>query len=590
MLRAADPALAQANRVLSVEVQGNQKISTDAILQVVATKPGEEFSREQLQRDVTEIHRMGWFRAEPATRVEETPEGVKVTFIVVEWPVIQRIEITGNTLIPTPALRAVLQTKEGSLLNTPLLEKDIAALEKLYTEKGYVGRVAGDAVGIDFEKTGVLKIPIVEAIVEDLKIEGNKKTKTYVIRRELSMKQGEPFSENSLRKDYTRLDRLGIFETIDERTEAGTEFGKVVPHWTVKERRTGQVSLGIGYSAREGVVGRAELSETNFRGRGEGVNFLWETGGVNGRNSFQLGFFKPWLDNRRTSMSIDLYNKLIYRFQQSFGSDVTGQSNRYDERRRGGTITFTRPLSEPFRLALTGRFDDVRTSTVTTALNSFPVQDGTVSTGTIRGTLDNRDFAANPTGGSLHTAWLEAGVSNLRKSNIIDDPLGTSPIAKLATDLRRYIALKGHKGKTQVERSREKIPVLALRLMAGTSGGQLPFYEQFFLGGADSLRGYLEDRFWGRNMFLGSAEYRRPLAQALTGVLFADVGDAWASQSSFQFADPALRTRYRQHEKISPHAAAGLGLRVTTPIGPIRLDYAYGSEGGRLHFSIGHSF
>src|SRR5205085_5080783 len=102
------PTLAQANRVLSVEVQGNQKISTDAILQVVATKPGEEFSREQLQRDVTEIHRMGWFRAEPATRVEETPEGVKVTFIVVEWPVIQRIEITGNTLIPTPALRAVM--------------------------------------------------------------------------------------------------------------------------------------------------------------------------------------------------------------------------------------------------------------------------------------------------------------------------------------------------------------------------------------------------------------------------------------------------------------------------------------------------
>ena len=93
----SSPAHAQASRVLSVEVQGNQKISTDAILQVVATKPGEEFSKEQLDRDVREIHQMGWFRAQPATRVEETPDGVRVIFIVQEWPVIQKIEITGSS-------------------------------------------------------------------------------------------------------------------------------------------------------------------------------------------------------------------------------------------------------------------------------------------------------------------------------------------------------------------------------------------------------------------------------------------------------------------------------------------------------------
>src|SRR5215212_2279254 len=194
----AQRALAQANRVLSVEVQGNQKISTDAILQIVATKPGEEFSREQLDRDVKEIHQMGWFRAQPATRVEETPEGVKVTFIVQEWPVIQRIEITGNTetVVPTAFLRADMQTKEGNVLNTPLLYKDIDAIEKLYADRGYVGRVIGDAVGLDFEKTGILKIPIVEATVETVKITGNHKTKTNVIRRELTVKPGAVYSLN----------------------------------------------------------------------------------------------------------------------------------------------------------------------------------------------------------------------------------------------------------------------------------------------------------------------------------------------------------------------------------------------------------
>ena len=107
---------------------------------------------------------------------------------------------------------------------------------------------------------------------------------------------------------------------------------------------------------------------------------------------------------------------------------------------------------------------------------------------------------------------------------------------------------------------------------------------------AKALRGYPEDRFWGRNMFLLSAEYRRPLAQALTGVLFVDVGDAWNAPEAYQIADPTLQNRFRQHNSFEPQAAAGIGLRVTTPIGPIRLDYGYGSEGGRLHFSIGHSF
>lgn len=591
VLLPALPAFAQANRVLSVEVQGNQKISTDAILQVVATKPGEEFSREQLDRDVREIHQMGWFRAQPATRVEETPEGVKVTFIVQEWPVIQRIEIAGNKLISTDQIRAVMQTKEGNVLNTPLLSKDIDAIERLYADKGYVGRVIGDAVGVDFEKTGVLKIPIVEATVEKVNISGNRKTRTNVIRRELTVKPGTPYSLNALRKDYARLDRLGIFETIEEKTEAGSELGKVIVNWAVKERRTGQVSVGLGYSAREKLVGRAELSESNFRGRGEGLNLLWETGGFTGRNSFEFGYFLPWLDSKRTSLSVDLYDKLVYRFSSTFGRDPTGRStNRYDERRKGGTLTLTRPFSETFRLALTGRFDDVATANLSTEPNTFPVQDGTVTTGTVRGTLDTRDFAINPTGGSFHTAWVESGFSNLRKSNITNDPRGSSPISKFATDLRRYVPLKAHKAKTPAERAREKIPVLALRLMAGTSTGRLPFFEQFFMGGAESLRGYLEDRFWGRNMFLASAEYRRPLAQALTGVLFVDVGDAWNTRSAFQFTDPSLQTRFRQHQGFSPQPAAGIGLRVTTPIGPIRLDYGFGNEGSRLHFSIGHSF
>ena len=111
-----------------------------------------------------------------------------------------------------------------------------------------------------------------------------------------------------------------------------------------------------------------------------------------------------------------------------------------------------------------------------------------------------------------------------------------------------------------------------------------------FLGGSQSLRGYLEDRFWGQNVLLGSIEYRRPLANRITGVLFSDVGDAWGANSAFQFTNKQLRTDFQQSENFRLYPAIGVGLRVATPIGPVRLDYGYGLQGGRLAFSIGQSF
>jgi outer membrane protein insertion porin family len=587
----AQPAApANPNVVAQVNVTGNERISKEAILAVLSTKPGIELSPEKLASDQEAIKRMGFFRAVAAPRVEDTPAGKVVTFVVTEWPVVKQIKITGNKVIPTEAIRAVMATKEGDVLNTNVLLQDTDRIKSLYQEKGYVGQVT-EQLALGFEESGILTIPISELTVEAVKVVGNRKTKTVVITRELRLKPGQIYNVNELRKDYGRLERLDLFESIEPKPEVGTEPGKVVITWSVKEKRTGQVSVGLGYSARERLVGRAELTETNFRGWGQGLNLSWEIGGFAGRNSVELGFFEPYLDKQHTSLSVNVYDKAVYRFSNDLFRSNTGTTSdqgQYNERRKGGAFTLARPLSDITRLSLGFRVEDVQTNNLQDIDPNFPPQDGTVYSGTVRGIRDTRDYAANPSGGALNTAWAELGQANLTDTG--PNPFGSSTFGKYVTDLRRYMPLKPHRATNPAERQRERIPVLALRLMGGLSSGRLPFFEQFFMGGADSLRGYLEDRFWGTRMLLASTELRYPLASSLTGVAFFDYGDAWASKSEFQFSNPDLQTRFQQHTSFSPRYGVGLGLRVVTPIGPLRLDYAYGQEGGRTHFSIGHSF
>ena len=582
------PAPVSPNRVAEVVIEGNQNVSREAILLLLATKVGTDVSAATLERDRQAITRMGFFRTVAPPRVEDTPAGKRVVFTVVEWPKVKEIRITGNKVVPTEAIRAVLGTKEGEVLNHNVLIEDTERIKRLYQEKGYFGNVT-EELALGFEDTGVLTIPISELTVEAIKVVGNRKTKTQVITRELQMKPGQVYNQNDIRKDYARLERLQLFESIEPSPTVGSEPGKVVVTWNVKERRTGQVSVGLGYSARERLVGRAELSESNFRGWGQGINLQWEIGGLAGRNSVEFGFFEPWLDRRHTSLSLNLYDKAVYRFSTDlFRSGTADDDGRYFERRRGGAVTLGRPLSEATRLSLGFRFDDVSTENLESVDPDFPRQDGTVTSGTLRGVRDTRDYATNPTGGGLSTAWTEIGFANLNESS--GETFGSSTFGKYVVDLRRYIGLKPHRATNPAERQRERIPVVATRMMMGVSSGRLPFFEQFFLGGADSLRGYLEDRFWGSRMFLFSAELRVPLASSIAGVAFVDVGDAWNSLSEFQFSDPALQTRFEQHEGFSPRTGLGIGLRVVTPIGPLRLDYAFGREGSRTHFSIGHSF
>lgn len=577
-------------QIVQVDVTGNDKISKDAILAVVNLKPGIPYNEKEVEDARNAIQGMGYF--ERVIVSKETVEGgVKITFTVVENPVVKEIKVTGNTAIPTDKILSLMRTSVGSVLNTNTLERDIEAIRKYYLEKRYIASVT-EEVGID-PQTGVLTIPIQEAVVEAIKIVGNKKTKDYVILREMKLKPGDLYNGEVLDKDIMRIYDLGIFNRENAppyELQPGSDVNKVVVVIPVNELKTGEVTLGVGYSSKSGLVGQARITEKNFRGRGQAVSALGEVGGRDGGNSYELSFYEPWLDKDHTSLNVSVYDKLYYRFSSSILTTTTDEY--YDERRKGGSLTFSRPISELSRAFLTFRSEsvDIPEAFTTTVSDANVFRDGSVTSGTVRLAHDRRDSILEPAYGSYTSYAVEVGSADQPAVDLADPEAEDLPaikgtFAKYSIDYRRYFS-KGGPQKEVGENRR----VLATRLMIGSISGEIPFFEQYFVGGAESLRGFREDRFWGKNMFLFTTEYRFPLGgSSLKGVLFVDVGDAWGAEEKFLNV-PIFGTEFEQHEKFDPQVGYGLGIRVATPIGLLRLDYGFSSEGSRAHFSLGHIF
>ena len=590
-------------RVSRISVVGNANINGDAIRAVASSaglRLGNSYTAGLADAARDAVKGMGYFNGDVGVGAEPDPAGgVDVTFTVRENPVVKAIKFTANTptgepTIPSSVLKARMVTQEGKVLNANVLERDLDGLTNHQTgyvaQQGYIFDVSSD-INID-PLTGVLNIPLVEAHINSITVKGNKQTKTQVVTREMRSKVGDVLDQHKLQREETRIYGLGLFDEVGPADLNPVDVGKIDVVIPVAEKRSGQVSVGVGYSSRSKLVGRAELAQNNFRGLGERVSLQWEVGGINSQSSLELGFFEPYLDKKHTSLDVDVYDKAVYRFnsgQFQSGGTTTGNDNTYLERRRGGVVGVNRSISDFLTGGITFRGEDVSTDNVTLLTqDQFIRQNGTVFGLGARGIFSNRDNADAPAAGGFRSLSYEIVTARTRASDslaVSPLPPGRENFGKLGLDLRQYSSLEGPR---KVGNFNQPKRVLATHLLIGATAKNIPFFEQYFLGGADSLRGYDTDRFWGSNLALFQAELRLPFSKKdnnFQGVLLFDGGDAWGSI----YQQPGLR----QHSNFQLQADYGLGIRLVTPIGPIRLDYAIptsGSRGGRTQFSIGQSF
>ncbi|MGO8669796.1 MAG: outer membrane protein assembly factor [Capsulimonadaceae bacterium] len=590
---AAPPAAtAVTGRIVKISISGNKNISTQAILSVLSQKTGDQYSSDDTDKDRDAIHEMGYFNGEVGLSVTADPAGgVDETYSVVENPVIKKIVFTANTpngepSIPAAKLESMMNTKVGQVLNTNIFEADLDRLfDRIsgYTaEQGYLIDPSPD-LNLD-PLTDVLTIPLIEAHIDHIYVTGNHKTKTVVITREMRTKPGDVYNENVLQKDLQRIYNLKLFDNVGPYRTSATEVGKIDLTIPVVEKRSGQVSVGVGYSTRDKLLGRAQLAESNFRGLDETISLTWEVDAVNAGSSVDLAFFEPYLDSRHTSLSVDLFDRALYRFTSDNFGPTVGSTNTYIEQHKGISISVNRPIATSLTAGLSGRVEDVHVNNV-----QLPSQDlyirqiGPVAAVGANATQNTKDNDASPATGALRSISVEVGTSSTTTVDNTPGPLvpGVHNFVKGVLDLRQYISLQGPRRPGHFNDPKK---VLAIHFLGQVTNRQVPFWEQYFLGGADSVRSLLVDRFWGNNLALVQVELRLPVGKNnnLQAVIFSDAGSAWGSI----YQDPQLN----QETGFVLSSDVGVGVRFVTPVGPIRLDYAVGSGGGRTQFSIAQTF
>ncbi|MBB6051889.1 BamA/OMP85 family outer membrane protein [Armatimonas rosea] len=616
-LSVAVVASAQESRpIAEIQFTGRQKtnetVATLAVNKVF--KIGSPFAFKGLEDAKKALLDTGLY-ATVTARFEELPDRrIRLIFNLAENPVIDVITFTGNKVIKNDELLKLMATKPGEVLNQKTLSSDVLKIPRFYQSQGYRALVVIDEVSLD-PKTRTLTIPILETVVESIEVTGNIKTARSVVTRELRTKVGNPYNESLLQEDLSRLMRLNIFVDAVTNAEPGSDLDKTKVTLAVQEQRTGQVGVSVGYSARQRLIGTVSLNEQNFRGKGQGLDLQWSVAGGISRNSYELGFTEPWVDKNNTSASINLYDRLAFRFNRILSSNLTNDTsnNQYYEERKGAGFNLSRPLTaDRFTRAFAGlraegiqannlqqNYDALSDDDIRNLRGSL-VQDGRISAVTFGVISNPTDNAQDPTRGYYLSPSIEFGHSrfNYQKPSLnpkfgqtgeprllLEDRSQNGGFVKYILDARRYTSLNGERSK---ENLREGKRVLASRLMVGTATGNIAFSEQFFMGGADNLRGFFDDRFWGNNMFLFSNEVRIPLDKTnqLGGVFFVDVGHAWGASTVNQ----ENIAGFQQQTGFHPRTSFGVGIRVRTPVGPVRLDYGFGDGAGRSHFSIGQAF
>ncbi len=574
-----------------VEILGAEDELQDLIRRTIQTQVGGETSENQLQQDVQRILQTGLFATARVT-TQPNPQGLRVTFQV-EPMVVRSLRLKGAQVLTPEIANELFRPLLGNPISLTGLQQAVERVNQWYRQQGYtLARV----LSVEPSREGLLIVNVTEGLIGEIKIRlqdsnrrtvdenGNPlrfRTQEEFIRRQIQLQPGQPFREETAREDLRRLAALGIFDGANITFEGDPLRTDVV--YNLVEGRSRGLNFGGGFNDDLGLFATVTFQDNNFGGLAQRFNASAQIGTRDVQ--FDTRFLSPYRD---TEPGMPGYGANLYRRQgisRVFDDEIPlPNGSRVRERRLGAGFNLDYPVAAGWMGRLGLNYVNVSTRDRDGKIFAADQQGNPLTlSGTgiddlyslaFSATRDQRDNPANPGVGSF-TAFTSEQYIPIGRGSVFGN--------RLTANHSQYIPIDWFKNP---EGERFFPEIVAFNIQGGTVIGDLPPYDAFTLGGANSVRGYgNNDLATGRSYLQISAEYRFPIYRFIGGVLFTDFGSDLGSADNV-LGEPGIR-----RGKPGVGLGVGTGLRVNTPIGIIRADFGISNQGdARLQFGFGQKF
>ena len=569
-------------KIKKINIEGNKAIPAKLIKKSMDTKEwgilsfitsSGHYRKDMMDVDIEKIRDIYFNRGfikvaigEPEIKLTSDKKGMIITIPVSESVQfkISSVEFSGNKVFGDDEIKKRITLIPDTPFSKANLRRDILSISELYSENGYaIATITPDLIPDETARLVKVSLKIDEGDkyrIGKIEISGNTKTRDKVIRREVRLDEGDVFNSKLLKRSYERINNLNFFDNVDIIPKPRSEEKLVDLDVKVKERPTGFLSVGGGYSSVDKLMGIVDLTQGNLFGRGQLLKVRGEFGGRT--TYYELSFKDPWFMNKPIFFSSTLY-KLVREYIE------------FDKKAAGFGLSFGKDLSEYVRGDIAYNLEEATIYNVSeNASKIIKEQEGTFSTSSLTPAIvrDSRDNYLDPSRGSRNSIYLTyAGLG------------GRNKYIKGELDSGWFFPIKNT---TFMLRGR-------FGYAAGIWGENLPLYERFYVGGIYTIRGLdwgdagpkdeeTGDPIGGTSELIFNIEYIFPIVteMKLKGVVFLDIGNSYESFDNFG------KFRY----------TTGAGIRWISPMGPIRVEWGYnlnrksGEKASRLEFTFGSFF
>lgn len=560
------------------------------IIKKASNRPGKVFKPQNLQKDWVKMMLYGRNKgysefnlSQPEIKYNDAKNEAFLTYHLTEGPQVDfgTVNFEGNNVFTPQELNKQVLFRKGHRYNQKDFDDTISAIQEQYADRGYL---QAQVIPVKDIQNGILNLTfdITEGhifYIDHVDVTGYEHTKKYVFTREITIKPGDLYDNAKIKRSQTKIMNLGFINDVQIGLQPTADPNKVDLDFHVVEGRPGMFTAGLAMSSMDGLYGEVSINHLNLFGRAQRLSLRTMFGKE--ILDYTVSWSTPWIFDKPTSLGVDLFNTRRYR---SFATE----NQAYTEKRIGGRIKVGPRFNDDiYQLSLGYSFEHIDIYDVEKEFRCQPGQDpatciakGTTNLSTISTdfAVDTRDnmwdpttgwrnslgvaLAGGPVGGDLDLWYLNArSIFNHTVLNIG----GNYPIVFVLSN--KFGSVRPY-GRTN----------------------EVPPYEKFFLGGADTIRGYerageIGPKYGGTTYYVMNAELRFPLAREgrrnmAQFAFFYDLGNSWDHASDLSFKMGPDTNQFK--------SGVGVGLRLTTPSLPIRIDWGYGlnhkSGEDRSHF------